>query len=60
MTKNTFHIFESLKAHIYEPSISLTSLMLIMQNPDYQAELLLIFIRFRISSIVFPQINIDG
>ena len=31
----TFYIFEPLKAHTYEPNISLISLMLIMQNPEY-------------------------
>ena len=28
----TFYIFESLKAHTYEPNISLIRLILIMQN----------------------------
>ena len=30
----TLHIFEPLKAHTYEPNISLIQLILIMKNPD--------------------------
>ena len=30
---STFYIFEPLKAHTYEPNISLIRLFLIMQNP---------------------------
>ena len=32
----TFYIFEPLKAHTYEPNISLIRLILIMQNPEWQ------------------------
>ena len=35
----TFYIFEPLKAHTYEPNISLIRLMLIMQNPKYLSNL---------------------
>ena len=35
--KQQFHIFEPLKAHTYEPNISLIKLTVIMQNPDYNA-----------------------
>ena len=31
----TIHIFEPLKAHIYEPDISLIWMRLIMQKPEY-------------------------
>ena len=36
----TFYIFEPLKAHIYEPNISVIRLMLIIQNPDYYTNIM--------------------
>ena len=40
----TFYIFEPLKAHTYEPNISLIRLVSIMQNPDYSLSFKWIFL----------------